>query len=221
MAVLATDQQLNDMVRFLTNPVEFAIMVVDPAFNFGNFNVTPIVYHNLLLEYRTKGNSPLMLGPILVHQQQKFSSYNFFASILIGLRPSLHDVLAFGTDGECELSKAFATNFPNAIHLRCFRHFRANLSSKLKELAIPSSVADEFLLEIFGKTEDGIHTEGIVDAKDMEAFQGKLEALQGKWDDRKENAILGRVLYFSIGLLATRLMIWLPTCFVSCMKLQV
>lgn len=82
-------------------------------------------------------------------------------------------------------------------------------------------MADEFLLEIFGKTEDGIHTEGIVDAKDMEAFQGKLEALQGKWDDRKENAILGRVLYFSIGLLATRLMIWLPTCFVSCMKLQV
>ena len=65
MAVLVTDQQLNDMVRFLTNPVEFAIMGVDPTFNFGDFNVTPIVYRNLLLEHRTKGHSPLMLGPIL------------------------------------------------------------------------------------------------------------------------------------------------------------
>ena len=192
MAVLATDQQLNDMVRFLTNPVEFAIMGVDPTFNFGDFNVTPIVYRNLLLEHRTKGHSPLMLGPILVHQQKKFSSYNFFASTLIGLRPSLRNVLAFGTDGECELSKAFATNFPNAIHLRCFRHFRANLSSKLKDLAIPSSIADEFLLEIFGKTEDGIHTEGIVDAKDTEAFQGKLEALQEKWDGRERKCNPGK-----------------------------
>ena len=185
MAVLATDQQLNDMVRFLTNPVEFAITGVDPTFNFGDFNITPIVYRNLLLEHRTKGYIPLMLGPILVHQQKKFCSYNYFASTLIGLKPSLRNILAFGTDGESELIKAFTTNFPNAIHLRCFRHFRANLSSKLKDLAVPSSIADEFLLEIFGKTEDGIHTEGIVDAEDLEAFQGKLEALQEKWDDKE------------------------------------
>ena len=45
----------------------------------------------------------------------------------------LRNILAFGTDGEVELHKALATNFPNAIHLRCFRHYRANLSSKLKD----------------------------------------------------------------------------------------
>ena len=49
MAVLCTDQQLDDMVRFLTNPAEFSIMGVDPTFNFGDFNATPIVYRNLLL----------------------------------------------------------------------------------------------------------------------------------------------------------------------------
>ena len=65
-----SDQQLDDMVRFLTNPIEFAVMVVDPTFNFGEFNVTPIVYRNLLLEHRTKGHSPVMLGPMLVHQQK-------------------------------------------------------------------------------------------------------------------------------------------------------
>ena len=72
----------------------------------------------------------------------------------------LRNILAFGTDGEVELHKALATNFPNAIHLRCFRHYRANLSSKLKDLGIPSTVADEFLMDVFGRTEKGIHTEG-------------------------------------------------------------
>ena len=40
MAVLCTDQQLDDMVRFLTNPADFSIMGVDPTFNFGDFNVS-------------------------------------------------------------------------------------------------------------------------------------------------------------------------------------
>jgi len=186
MALLATNQQLDDMVRFLTNPIEFGIMGVDPTFNFGDFNVTPIVYRNLLLEHRTKHHCPLMLGPILVHQQKKFSSYNFFASGLISLRPALRNILAFGTDGEVELYKAFMTNFPNALHLRCFRHYRANLSMKLKELKIPSSVSDDFLLDIFGRTEEGIHTEGLVDVEDASAFEEKLEELQDVWDAREQ-----------------------------------
>ena len=76
----------------------------------------------------------------------------------------LRNILAFGADGEVELHKALATNFPNAIHLCCFHHYRANLTSKLKELGT-STVADNFLMDVFGRTEDGIHTEGLVDAE--------------------------------------------------------
>ena len=66
--------------------------------------------------------------------------------------------------------------------------------------------------------EDGIHTEGIVDAEDMEAFQGKLEALQEKWDNRERKCNPGKKpVFFN----ATRLMKWLPTCFDLCVKLQV
>ncbi|XP_065893381.1 uncharacterized protein [Dysidea avara] len=196
MAVLATDRQLDDMVRFLTDPVEFAIMGVDPTFNFGTFNVTPTVYRNLLLEHRTKGHSPVMLGPMLVHHQKKFSSYNFFASTLISLRPALRNIIAFGTDGENDLYKAFSVNFPYAIHLRCFRHYRSNLSSKLKDLGIPSSVAETFLSDIFGKTDDQIYTEGIVDASDSQNFQERLEGLQDVWDSREQECNPGKVPAF-------------------------
>ena len=47
MIVLALNRQLNDMVRFLTDPNQHSIMEIDPTFNFGDFNVTPIVFRYL------------------------------------------------------------------------------------------------------------------------------------------------------------------------------
>lgn len=169
MAVLCTNQQLDDMVRFLTKP-SHSIMEVDPTFNFGDFNVTPIAIHYLLLEHRKEGHSSVLLGPLLVHQQKKFSSYHFFASTLVSLRPALRNVRAFGTDGEHELYKAFKMQFENAIHLRCFRHFRANLRDKLAKLCIPPPTANEFLKDVFGRTIGEVHEAGLVDASSAEEF---------------------------------------------------
>lgn len=55
MCVLATDVQLDDMVRFCTNSDHFAILCIDPTFCIGKFSVTPIVYQHLLLESRRYG----------------------------------------------------------------------------------------------------------------------------------------------------------------------
>ena len=106
MAVLALNCQLNDMVRFLTDP-NHIIMGIDPTFNFGDFNVTPIAFRYLLLEHKKQGHSPIILGPLLVDQQKKFCSYHFLASTLISPCPSLRNVRSFGTDGESQLYQAF------------------------------------------------------------------------------------------------------------------
>ena len=42
--VLAHDRQLDDLVRFCTNPSVFSILTVDPTFNLGAFDVTPTTY---------------------------------------------------------------------------------------------------------------------------------------------------------------------------------
>lgn len=80
ISILCTNRQLEDMSRFLTDPSCFAIMGVDPTFNFGDFNVTPISFRYLLLEHRKEGHSPVLLGPLLVHQQKKafFISFLYF-----------------------------------------------------------------------------------------------------------------------------------------------
>ena len=185
MAVLATNRQLSDMVRFLTDPLQHTIMGIDPTFNFGDFNVTPIVFRYLLLEHRKDGHSPIILGPLLVHQQKKFTSYHFFASTLISLCPSLRNIQAFGSDGETQLYETFQMQLPQAIHLRCFRHFRANLVSKLTSLGLPSEVINQYMTDVFGRTTEGLHEVGLVDMTDEEEFKQRTEALHETWDQRE------------------------------------
>ena len=110
MCILTTDQQLKDLQRFSTNPNLFSIISVDPTFSLGDFSVTCIVYCHLLMKDRRTGESPIMLGPLLVHQRKLFETYHFFISSLIGLAPHLDHILAFGTDGEEALVLAFKSS---------------------------------------------------------------------------------------------------------------
>ena len=72
---------------------------------------------------------------------------------LISFRPALRNIIAFGTDGEEELYKAFGTQLPNSIHLQCFRHYRANIKKKLIDMGLQP---DCVLCDIFGETIDSI-----------------------------------------------------------------
>ena len=65
--VRTTDRQLNDIVRFCCDSVEFKPFTVDPTFDIGDYNVTPITYQHLLLENRKDGKHPSMIGPVLIH----------------------------------------------------------------------------------------------------------------------------------------------------------
>jgi hypothetical protein len=42
--VLARDRQLDELEWLCTDPNTFSILTVDPTFNLGDFNVTPITY---------------------------------------------------------------------------------------------------------------------------------------------------------------------------------
>ena len=61
---LASQRQLNDMVRFCTDERNFSVMGIDTLFNVGNFNVTAVTYRHLLLRSKSAniGTHPVMLG---------------------------------------------------------------------------------------------------------------------------------------------------------------
>ena len=183
MCVLATDTQLDWLVNFCTDPANFAILCIDPTFCIGDFNVTPIVFQHPMLDcVRYSSSSPVIHGPILVHQKKEFSSYHYFLSTLIGLKPELSLLQAFGSVGEESLVQALKANFPWAHQLRCFIHMCRNIKIKLQDLKISASVSSVILGDIHAGSDGSSFKEGLVDANDEVAFFTQLSDIKSKWE---------------------------------------
>ena len=187
MCVLATNQQLSDLQRFCTNSPS-SVLSIGPTFNLGPFYVTPTTYHNLLVK-TDRGNHPIVLGPVLIHQTKTFQPFHYFASTLIRLNPGLVKLKAFGTDGESELIKAFQLCFPQAMHLRCTNHLRQNVKDKLRSLGVPQSVSSEFLADIFGVQKGTNFESGLIDAHSDTSFLAALEHLKHRWNNLERSCI--------------------------------
>ena len=123
MSVSCFEWQIQDMVRFLMCNHRFSVLTVDTTYKLGEFYVTPMTYHHLMVENIKTKKHPVMLGPLLVHQKVDFPAFNYFASTLIGSWKEPKHVLAFGT-GDKAIVEALSHNFPFAIQLRCFLHFK-------------------------------------------------------------------------------------------------
>ena len=132
------------------------------------------------------GKHPAMVGPVLIHQQMDFPSFNYFAATLISHNKKLRNALCFGADGDKALVEAFAHNFPYALQLRCFIHFKENVQEKLHSLCFPSSISDRLLADIFGKHSGSVYTEGLVDCASEEAFDSMLQQLKDVWDEYEQ-----------------------------------
>ena len=184
-SVLFYDWQLDDLVRLCTNNKQLSVMSVDTTFNLGEFYVTPITYRHSLLEGIRSGKHPIMIGPVLVHQRLQFATFNYFLSTLVGSNKLLRNLLAVGTDGDENVTDACGHNFPFAVQLRCFIHFKRNLQEKLRDLGIPKAVANKFLDDVFGKCEGNVRFEGLVDSTSIDDFDKKFEALQECWNGRE------------------------------------
>ena len=184
--ILCFDSQIADMERFLSSSSDVhGILTVDPTYNLGEFYVTPTTYPHLMLEDVITGKPPSLLGPVLIHQKMAFSTFNYFSSTLVGFSKKLRQLAAFGTDGQESLIDAFSHSFPFALQLRCFIHFKKNISEKLKVYGIPPSVAKEFLDDIFGKHSGSTYSEGLVDCSSVEEFNERLAKCESVWNSRE------------------------------------
>jgi len=63
----------------------------------------------------------------------------------------LAKILAYGTDGEATLVKAFKQQFCFAVHLRCFRHIKQDIQRKLNDMGFKANVVSEILSHIFDR----------------------------------------------------------------------
>ena len=47
-----------------------------PTFDFGPYNVTPILYQHLIVLRREDGKCPTMIGPVLLREKKTQSTYS-------------------------------------------------------------------------------------------------------------------------------------------------
>ena len=118
---------------------------MDRTFNLGDFDITPTSYWHCLVKSVHSGNSPVFIGPTLIHYRKTFHTCLFFAYTLVGLRRELQALQAFGTDSEKALADAFSREFRYAIHLTCFIHCRQNIKRELQELDFSETARMEIL----------------------------------------------------------------------------
>lgn len=185
MCVCVTDRQLSEMQKFLTNPSEASILGIDPTFNLGQFLVTVGTYKHLQLRHRRTGNSPTMIGPVLIHQQKLPMSYSYLASTCTSLRPSLKEILFIGTDDEKAIFNGVKTFFPHSLNIQCFRHMRNNISRKLQGLGVSETAAGEYLRDIFGVKRNSEVEYGLVDATSDSEFDTELKNYEIIWNERE------------------------------------
>ena len=72
--VLGTDVMCVDVGKFtsceqLSHPIS-----IDPTFDMGQFEVTPVVYRHLFLTSKRTGNNPIFLGPTMIHHRKDFQT---------------------------------------------------------------------------------------------------------------------------------------------------
>ena len=73
--VMATDSQLQNLVRFCTNSGASCVLGIDPTFNLGKFYVTVITFTYTHVVNKSTRISPTFIGPMFVHTEKSYESY--------------------------------------------------------------------------------------------------------------------------------------------------
>ena len=158
------------------------VVGIDPTFNLGDFYITPTVYEHKMIRNKVTGKHPTFLGPTMIHQDRKYSTYHYFASQIRVMRPGVEGLCAVGTDGEeAAISSSFLSVFPRSEHLLCSLHKRDNIRRKLRELGVCEAGIKQILADVFGAINGNTRSPGLIDSSSSHDFAKKLEQLKPRW----------------------------------------
>ncbi|XP_062608451.1 uncharacterized protein LOC134270271 [Saccostrea cucullata] len=163
--ILYSEEQMTSMRSSIKNG---CIIGIDRTFNVGSCYLTVTTFKNTNLVRNETSEPPIMLGPIYLHWDGTYHTYQRFLSHLQG---QLHDVdqskIIFGTDGEKALTNAIESCFPASTHTLCTRHLKENLRHHLKNHLTNPDV-QEIIDSIFNRSTGLLTVESDLVYKEME-----------------------------------------------------
>ena len=160
---------------------------MDPTFKKGQFEVTPVVYKHLLLKSKRTKESPVFLGPTMIHHKKTYEAYRTLAATCAAKCKGLSKAKGFVTDGEEALSRAFEDELKNIRSLRCFKHFETNCKEKLRAIGIREAKEQRFFMQrVFGVPEK---EDGILDAADRDDLRKRLDSANIAIEEREKEVL--------------------------------
>ena len=104
---------------------------IDPTFNFGAYEVTPLTHRHPLIEAKLKNETgkwadAIMIGPAIIHHGKSEETYDNGIRGIARKAKLVEENFGFITDGEVALINACKKNFIKAVDLRCTLHFKRN-----------------------------------------------------------------------------------------------
>ena len=175
-AVLATEEQLADVVQFCTNPEEFGILGIDVTYNIGDFYITTTTYQHLAIIDKSTGKHPTFPGPMMLHTDEKEATFHYFASTMREVNSDIQNILFVGSDRQRSIENGIGPQMPLAQFLACKKHVEDNIKMKLATLGIQNK--SDVFVDIFGDST----SRGLVDCESSEDFDCRLLQLQCSWE---------------------------------------
>lgn len=178
--VLATDSQLEDVVKFCCKPERFSVFGIDVTYDIGDFFVTTTTYRHLMLVDRETGSHPTFPGPLMIHTSETSSTFHYFSSTLKELNREVENILFVGSDRQKSIENGLSEQLPIVNFLSCKRHVEDNIKRKMALININDETKSDILADIFGKRRT--KEKGLIDCESNEEFDAKLLSLMDKWN---------------------------------------
>ena len=176
-----TDNQL----KLLAKASRTSVIGIDRTFNLGPCFVTTTVFQDRNLKRKGKEVSPILLGPMYLHWDGTFHTYQrFFSHLSAVIDQPLTDTelgvgnLIVGSDEEKALVKAIKSSFCEAKLTLCTRHLEENLKRQLKnKIGMPDKESKQIGNEIFGP-------DGLISLDTTVSFAEKACDLEQNYKDK-------------------------------------
>ncbi|XP_039247589.2 uncharacterized protein LOC120325535 [Styela clava] len=167
--ILYTNNQLADLKRIASTTSDKTILGVDRTFNLGACYATIIVYKQSKVVRNSTGENPIILGPIYLHWDGKFTTYCHFFSHLSSRisTTAFTSEIRIGSDNEFALTKALDKCFPGVQRFLCTRHLIQNVQRLLRTKGSISEESKKMLLSSL------FRDDGIARAVSNEEFETK------------------------------------------------
>lgn len=174
--ILYTDNQMIDMMSCLKNG---SVLGIDKTLKFSPYVISTFTYKSNKVISRETNNSPVMIGPMMIHCDRSFDTYQMFCSIVrtaiiggddnISINSLLGEGISVGSDEEEVMMKSLEDIFPESTQFVCTKDLKFKVNNYLRnKVRAPNDLRQEILMKIFGE-------EGIIDANSTIDFEERVK----------------------------------------------